>query len=63
MPYKHLCGEYPTSTAFALWLAAVSAKAGALPAVMGASPKKIKRILVYNHYERIHHSLMLVNAC
>jgi 3-oxoacyl-[acyl-carrier-protein] synthase II len=62
--YKHLCGEYPTSTAFALWLAASVIKQGSLPVVLGASSsKKIKRILIYNHYENIHHSLMLVTAC
>ena len=62
--YKHLCGEYPTSTAFALWLTATVIKQGSLPAVLGApSPQKIKRILIYNHYENIHHSLMLVTAC
>jgi 3-oxoacyl-[acyl-carrier-protein] synthase II len=62
--YKHLCGEYPTSTAFALWLAAAVIKEGSLPAVLGAPlSQKIKRILIYNHYENIHHSLMLVTAC
>ena len=62
--YKHLCGEYPTSTAFALWLAANVIKEGRLPAVVSkASPADIKRVLVYNHYENIHHSLMLLNAC
>lgn len=62
--YKHLCGEYPTSTAFALWLAAVTAKQGSLPDVLKNDPaKKIKKLLIYNHYENIHHSLMLVSAC
>ena len=63
--YKHLCGEYPTSTAFALWMAANIIKTGAVPAVTGyaTSTKNIKRILVYNHYQNIHHSLMLVSAC
>ncbi|MEP6748901.1 MAG: beta-ketoacyl synthase chain length factor [Bacteroidota bacterium] len=62
--YKHLCGEYPTSTAFALWLAASVIKESKLPATLGAnSPQKIKKILIYNHYENIHHSLMLVSAC
>jgi 3-oxoacyl-[acyl-carrier-protein] synthase II len=62
--YKHLCGEYPTSIAFALWLAAAVIKGGNLPAVLGASTKKhIKRILIYNHYQSIHHSLLLVSSC
>ncbi len=62
--YKHLCGEYPTSTAFALWMAANIVKKGAVPAVMGntVSSKRIKRVLVFNHYQHMHHSLMLVSA-
>ena len=62
--YKYLCGEYPTSTAFALWLAASVIKEGNLPAALHTSAaSKIRRILIYNHYENIHHSLMLVSAC
>ena len=62
--YKHLSGEYPTSTAFALWLSASIIKTQSLPEILGAtSPKKIKRILIYNHYNNIHHSLMLLSAC
>lgn len=62
--YKYLCGEYPTSTAFALWLAAACLKEGKLPeAISASSPSRLQRILVYNHYQNIHHSLMLVSAC
>ena len=64
--YKHLCGEYPTSTAFALWVAANIIKTGTIPAALeykGAKENKIKRILIYNHYQDIHHSLILVSAC
>ena len=64
--YKHLCGEYPTANAFALWLAASIVKTNQLPEVFsGNKPSKdsIKKILVYNHYQNIHHSLLLVSAC
>jgi len=62
--YKFLCGEYPTSTAFALWMAINIIKEGSVPAVLGKpTPPKIKRVLIYNHYQNIHHSLMLVGAC
>ena len=63
--YKHLCGEYSTSTSFALWLAANSIRSGAAPAITGYESlkgDKLKRILIYNHYHNIHHSLMLVSA-
>ena len=64
--YKHLCGEYPTASAFALWLAANIIRHKEVPAVLnyqGSNEKKIKRILIYNHYQQIHHSLFLVAAC
>ncbi len=62
--YKHLCGEYPTSTGFALWLAAGIVKSGSMPHGYASPGKKgIRRILIYNHYQMVHHSLMLVSAC
>jgi 3-oxoacyl-[acyl-carrier-protein] synthase II len=63
--YKHLCGEYPTSSAFGLWLAANIIKKGEIPTavtfdeVSKATPKKI---LFYNHYQNKYHSLMLITA-
>jgi hypothetical protein len=47
--YKHLCGEYMTSTAFALGLTARRLK-----------EKKGKRALIYNHYNYINHSIILI---
>jgi len=64
--YKQLCGEYPTSTAFAVWLAAKLLKAGTVPGSLmngKTRPDAIKRILVCNHYQGIHHSLVLLSAC
>ena len=64
--YKHLCGEYPTAGAFALWLAANILRHNNIPAVLayqGPEGKKIKHILIYNHYQYIHHSLFLLSAC
>ncbi len=65
--YKNLSGEYPTASAFALWMAANICKSGTVPATLqnsaAANEKKIKRVLIYNHYLQIHHSLFLVSAC
>lgn len=62
--YKHLCGEYPTATSFAIWLAANMIKTNSVPVCVGhVSVKSIKRILVYNHYQQIHHALFLLSAC
>jgi 3-oxoacyl-[acyl-carrier-protein] synthase II len=63
--YKHLCGEYPTSSSFALWVAGNILKKGIIPEVVkqgnfpSFSPKKV---LIYNHYQAKYHSLMLVSA-
>lgn len=50
-PYKPQSGEYPTSTAYAVWLAARLIKTGVH-----------KRILVYNRYLGIHHAVFLLAA-
>lgn len=61
--YKHLCGEYPVSSSFALWLASNIVYTGTVPAVVGGhgvvSPKKV---LIYNHYQNMYHSLMLISS-
>lgn len=50
-PYKTQCGEYPTSTAYAFWLAARLIKTGAH-----------RRILIYNQYLGIYHAAFLLTA-
>jgi len=61
--YKHLCGEYPTSTAFALWLGVNIIKAGSVPEVVSSATPQTKRVLIYNHYQNVNHSLILLSAC
>lgn len=61
--YKHLCGEYPTSSAFALWMAANIIKTGSVLPVIGHTAAPLKKVLIYNHYQNIHHSLILLSAC
>ncbi|HSY77037.1 MAG TPA: beta-ketoacyl synthase chain length factor [Bacteroidia bacterium] len=64
--YKHLCGEYPTSTAFATWLAANIIKTNTIPVILNqgkTSKGKINKILIYNHYQNIYHSLILMSSC
>ncbi|MDR0581725.1 MAG: beta-ketoacyl synthase chain length factor [Prevotellaceae bacterium] len=63
--YKHLCGEYHTSSAFALALAAHSIAAGAFPAPAVFKPGKSakpQKVLLYNHYQNCNHTLMLVTG-
>src|SRR3569833_233086 len=63
--YKHLCGEYPVSSSFALWLAANIIKQANVPEIVferrssSAAPKKI---LIYNHYHCFFFLLLLVSA-
>ncbi len=64
--YKNLCGEYPTSTAFALWMAVQIMQQGNLPAILNSKvseDKKMKKILIYNQSHNTHHSLLLISAC
>jgi 3-oxoacyl-[acyl-carrier-protein] synthase II len=64
--YKHLSGEYPTSSSFALWMASNIIKQGIVPAIVIEKPvksKSPKNVLIYNHYQNKYHSLMLVSAC
>jgi 3-oxoacyl-[acyl-carrier-protein] synthase II len=60
--YKHLCGEYHTSTAFALWLANSILKSGTVPATVleRGSIKSVNNILILNQYFNDHQSLILV---
>jgi 3-oxoacyl-[acyl-carrier-protein] synthase II len=64
--YKHLCGDYPVSVSFALWLAANIISRGEVPATIVDSAlknKSPKKILIYNHYQNSYHSLMLLSSC
>jgi 3-oxoacyl-[acyl-carrier-protein] synthase II len=63
--YKHLCGDYPTAVSFAVWLAAYIIKTGRVPAGAGyevSSENKLRRILICNNYQKLHHSLVLISA-
>jgi len=62
--YKHLCGEYQTASAFGLWLAAMILKTGQVPGSVqlpGKVPGTVRNILLYNHYQDLDHSLMLLS--
>lgn len=61
--YKHLCGEHDTSSAFATWLAAKILKSDKIPQVLikeKRSEQSVKRILIYNHFRNVNHSLILL---
>jgi len=63
--FKHLCGEYHTSTSFALWVAANILKRQIIPPTLILKHKplpNIRNVLIYNQYQNIYHALILVAA-
>jgi 3-oxoacyl-[acyl-carrier-protein] synthase II len=64
--YKNLCGEYPTAVSFALWMAVHILKTGIVPEATGykgGNEDRPKKILIYNQYRKVYHSLILISAC
>jgi len=64
--FKHLCGEYPTANAFGTWMASrIIASQEVTPAVLfkGNAPTSIKKVLLYNHHDASHHSMILLSIC
>jgi 3-oxoacyl-[acyl-carrier-protein] synthase II len=64
--YKHLCGEYDTSSSFALWLASMILKNQTVPGFIrlgSTMPDEIKRVLIYNHLRENNHVLYLTERC
>jgi hypothetical protein len=63
--FKHLCGEYCTSSSFACWLAMQIIQSGIIPPVLikkEISGKPIRRILIYNNYRSVQHSFILISS-
>ncbi len=64
--YKHLCGEYDTSSSFALWLAAMMIREQRIPAYLEAGknlPGELNHVLIYNHLRGVNHSLYFLERC
>ncbi len=63
-PYKQLCGEYPTSTAFAMALAANILKDdNPSKAILKLPASSIQTILIYNNYQNKYYSFILLGKC
>lgn len=64
--YKHLCGEYDTSSAFAMFMAAQMIRNQYVPGYMSLDnnmPDKIRNVLIYNHQRNVIHSLIFLSSC
>jgi 3-oxoacyl-(acyl-carrier-protein) synthase len=62
--FKHLCGEYQTSSGFAMWLSAMILKNQQIPKsiiIDNKNHKSISNILIYNNYELENQTLMLLS--
>jgi 3-oxoacyl-(acyl-carrier-protein) synthase len=64
--YKNLCGEYFTSSSFALIMASEIIKNQLIPneiKIDTINKDKIGNVLIYNHFKNINHSLILLSGC
>jgi 3-oxoacyl-[acyl-carrier-protein] synthase II len=65
--FKHLCGEYHTSTAFATWMAAMILKNQSVPGYVllddHREMNEINKILIFNHYKGREFALILLEKC
>ena len=64
--FKHLSGEYDTSSSFALYLASWILKEQKLPEIIRLDDRpieKIRKILIYNHLRNSQHSVILLSSC
>ncbi len=65
--YKHLCGDYHTSTAFACWSSAMMLKQQQVPEYFflndSMKPNSLTRILIFNQYKGREFSLILLEKC
>jgi len=63
--FKHLVGEYRTCTSFAVWLSAhiLNGERAFMSAVQkrASENKDISRILIYNHFDEVNHSFILLS--
>jgi len=63
--YKHLCGEYLTSSAFAMYAAARALREQRIPQIMKHSTvtkeNGVRNILIYNQQRGTHHSFILLS--
>ncbi|MDE1192010.1 MAG: beta-ketoacyl synthase chain length factor [Arachidicoccus sp.] len=62
--FKHLCGEYPTTTAFATFLACDILQKQSIPNIVikkSTDKTSFGNILIYNNYQGEQHSFILIS--
>lgn len=61
--FRHLCGDFPTSSAFGLMLATEILSKQRSPEKMRELAFPLNHILLYVQNDKFHHSLMLISTC
>jgi hypothetical protein len=59
-PFKSLCGDFPTASGFATWMAAIILKEQIVPFWMEETKPPYRNILIHNCSDVAHHSLILI---
>ncbi len=63
--FKHLVGEYRTCTAFAVWICAqlLKGESGFFESILKREMDRnnINKILIYNHFDEVNHSFILIS--
>jgi hypothetical protein len=62
-PFKSLCGDYPTASGFALWLATCLVSTQKQPSWMTGFHFPLSNILIHHRSGNTHHSFFLISAC
>lgn len=63
--YKNLVGDYPTASAFALWLAVQLFEGKSLPDECKynfSEKRETRNVLIYNHFKGLQHGLILLSS-
>lgn len=63
--FKHLSGEYPSASAFALWLGARIVSEKHIPEIVSLRQvtRPVKHVLIFNSWFETHYSAILLRSC
>jgi hypothetical protein len=62
--YKHMVGDYSTSSSFAVYMSLSFLNGIEIPShlALNNNNRKTQRVLIYNHYQNVHHSFILLES-
>jgi hypothetical protein len=62
-PFKSLCGDFPTASGFAVWLATCLLNGQKLPSWMTGVRLPLNNIIIHHRGGKTHHSFILISSC